>query len=258
MINFYLFGATGDLAQKKIIPDLEIVSETTAEKGNNKIELIKVSRSSQPGFLTIDELKPRNTEDSENIVFLSTPADSYLDLIRQIKSIFSKVIIVLEKPWASSKKNLEDIIEEETDSCRLLFLDHYAFKDLGDFYKHNSEISDIYIMEARNHQIQNLGLDLVHSHAITLADNFYNFCSQIKNITEINNQTYIVRLVGRSDIVVHIGKGLIDFKALRLKNGEQLEVKSSDEYQKIITSLVKKDYSKFISKQAALDRWNWF
>jgi hypothetical protein len=248
MKTIVLYGASGDLAQQKILPAYKSVS-----KSNPDLNLIKVSRFAKPGYCTPEQLDSQLRGASSIVYLLSTPANTYLQLIKTITTTLPAGSIALEKPWASNLQEFEEI----SKTPNLIFLDHYAYKKVPEL-KPEEDITDIFVLEERKHQIQDLGLDLVHSHAITLADNYYKTCFNITQIIKINSQTYQV-VLGTISYVVHIGKGLINFKSIRLSSGQQHLITSGGEYEKMLHELYNLNMpNHFISTSAALNRWQQF
>ena len=117
---FILFGASGDLSKRYLLPALE----------NLKIEPIKISRSDYPN---LNEIIPKN---GELVFHLAIPPDGIRDALRVIGENFSKenTKILLEKPFGTDLKSAEDLIEyvnKYFNEDNIYRVDHYLAKENG-------------------------------------------------------------------------------------------------------------------------------
>lgn len=162
MKTLVLFGASGDLAQKKLFPALYenynrgfqckyigygrtfLTDETFREEVQSAIEKEDTNFLSNfsyvQGAYNKDDLKKLNTllNPSETIFYLAIP--NRFDIVKELvsglkanKLIKKETQIVIEKPFGQdykSAQNLKDFLEKRVDEKQIYPIDHYLAKDL--------------------------------------------------------------------------------------------------------------------------------
>lgn len=156
-IEIILFGSTGDLAVRKIIPALELlyrdnfvselsiiaigrrkysneeyisfISENKKYKKNflKKIRYIEADISKEMNNLK-DEIKTQ-----EPIFFFATAPEFYSNIVLQLKKLgLTKGKAIFEKPFGDSEdsaKRINEIIEKTFDEKKIFRIDHYLGKE---------------------------------------------------------------------------------------------------------------------------------
>jgi glucose-6-phosphate 1-dehydrogenase len=158
--KFLLYGITGDLSKKKILPALAQFAELNQEKV--QIELIGYSRST-PNQQLIKNILDTNTttgstvidnisylqgeyadskvffdfigglkEDERLITYLAIPPELFLDILKNSCPFSAKEIdLIIEKPFGRDLQEAEQMLKV-MDACdlhkRIHFSDHYLFK----------------------------------------------------------------------------------------------------------------------------------
>ncbi len=142
MKNIVIFGASGDLARRYLIPAIEKL-----KLKDNKIRLIGYGRSNPNWQKDIFITGDYKSEGLAGLVKYYQPGTVYyvslpilpeilVDLIAGLKvnKIFnSEDKIVLEKPFGTdykSAKVLADLLDKETEKNQVYLVDHYLNKDL--------------------------------------------------------------------------------------------------------------------------------
>jgi glucose-6-phosphate 1-dehydrogenase len=158
--KFLLYGITGDLSKKKILPALAQFAELNQEKV--QIELIGYSRST-PDTRLIQNILDSNTttgttvldnihylqgdyadskvffdfigglkEDERLVTYLAIPPELFLDILKNSCPFSAREIdLIIEKPFGRDLQEAEQMLKV-MDACdlhkRIHFSDHYLFK----------------------------------------------------------------------------------------------------------------------------------
>jgi glucose-6-phosphate 1-dehydrogenase len=161
-IKFLVFGVSGDLAKRKILPAIRQFSDAYTNfqtsllgysrsrpselelakiMGANSLEELPFSVNLQQGeytdpkffFDTIASLQP----DERLVVYLALPPSIFTDIMRNFCPFSASPIdIIIEKPFSSNSQELKELLSV-IDACKLnmraFFFDHYLFKNEIDF-----------------------------------------------------------------------------------------------------------------------------
>jgi glucose-6-phosphate 1-dehydrogenase len=159
-LNIVLLGASGDLANKKILPaigefihfnkdsNINLIpwsrSESNIEKItkslNNDFEsnysITKTFEGDYNNGDLINDFLETNIE-SLNIFYLSLPPIANYDFVQTLSRISSRNFeIIIEKPFATSLqefRKLDELIINSRLQSKINYLDHYLFKDTYNF-----------------------------------------------------------------------------------------------------------------------------
>ena len=140
--HFILLGASGDLAQKKILPTLATQHSLEITLWSRKALILKEKKQYnliQASYIDKDiwQTLLNKNQNKRLIIYLALPPISYLDILRSLDQCLENLIVgvdvVIEKPFATSSQNMKSIIEL-INSCsnlkkRVHFFDHFLFKD---------------------------------------------------------------------------------------------------------------------------------
>ena len=121
--TYIIFGASGDLAKRYLIPAVESLRET-GEVDN----LVPISRKDY------GNLKNLIKEDGEKIFHLAVPPEAVSDVVKIISDNFGKddIKIMLEKPFGNDLKSAQSLIEhidQYFSEEQIYRVDHYLAKE---------------------------------------------------------------------------------------------------------------------------------
>ena len=145
LTRFILLGASGDLAQKKILPALATLTNLnvtlwsrkilTYEVQNqyNKYQIIQSDYTDQESWT---DLLSKN-QGQHFIIYLALPPISYLGILETLSQCLDnsnyKLDIIIEKPFATNSANMKEIIElinsNSSLNGKVHLFDHFLFKD---------------------------------------------------------------------------------------------------------------------------------
>lgn len=140
-----IFGASGDLAKRKLFPDLSLVDlkdtmiiayarsnikdtfqKKISEYGTYTKEFFNKIEYVQGSYDDIVLNKDGSTDYNDDYIFyLSVPPNTYLTLLEGLKK-FNNCKIAIEKPFATDLCNYKII----SQSKHLFFIDHYLLKPI--------------------------------------------------------------------------------------------------------------------------------
>ena len=193
-----IFGATGDLATKKILPALKNI--------HTNIEIVTYSRKESAAgyksiignFEDVNPLKKYIDEDKYNKVYFyfAIPPTLYLSLIKILTKTFSniEIKIALEKPFGTSHNEavvLSDFIKEYGEE-NFYLVDHYMAKEAIINLQKNREdiISD---------DIESVEIQILESEMLDKRGAFFDKVG-IVNDTVQNHMLLMVKTLLNEDI----------------------------------------------------------
>src|SRR3989344_4644394 len=116
-INYIVFGASGDLANRYLFPELENL---------NEVKVVSISRKDY------GNLKILVDKNSEKIFHLAIPSEGVPQAVELIRESFGKdVKILLEKPFGhnlASARELVAHVKKYFDEAQIYRVDHYLAK----------------------------------------------------------------------------------------------------------------------------------
>lgn len=160
--NIVILGASGDLAKKKILPslgelissietlniqdqiidiipwsrkdiDLVPISNFINSKFNSNFEITKSIIGDYTSLQTLLDYFNSLQSDTSTIFYLSVPPLVNLEFVKNLSSLdFRNYKVILEKPYTptiNDFKELEYTIKKHKLESKILFVDHYLFKD---------------------------------------------------------------------------------------------------------------------------------
>ena len=170
-----IFGITGDLSRRKLIPALERITQTGTY---DNLEIIGVSRrevdesmlirdsglASRTSIVTMDLSKPEDyerlktavnlSEDDQLLIYLSVPpaaSGQIVQLLGQAGFNDDRVKIMLEKPFGTdleSAKRMAEQINAWFDDEQVYRIDHYLAKEMAQnivaFRAHNALFAHVW------------------------------------------------------------------------------------------------------------------
>jgi glucose-6-phosphate 1-dehydrogenase len=164
-LNIVLLGASGDLANKKILPAIgefihfnEDMNINLIPWGRKESDITKITESLNLEFKSgytisqsiesdynntsvISEFVDNNPE-ALNIFYLSLPPVANYDFIEALTKVSSRNFeIIIEKPFATSIeefRKIDDLVIKSRLQNKINYLDHYLFKDT---YNYNPTVT---------------------------------------------------------------------------------------------------------------------
>jgi len=146
MINLIIFGITGDLAEKKLLPALFNLAKQKKLPKNLKIMGYSRRDFTQEEFTKLLQSKFKEKEmgkfvskieftkdiaQPNSLYYLAIPPDTYKSVLLQIPKRGSKIMI--EKPFGSSlatAKALDKFISQKFSESQIYRVDHYLGKNV--------------------------------------------------------------------------------------------------------------------------------
>jgi glucose-6-phosphate 1-dehydrogenase len=216
MKTLVLFGASGDLAQKKLFPALYenynrgfqckyigygrtfLTDETFREEVQSAIEKEDTNFLSNfsyvQGAYNKDDLKKLNTllNPSETIFYLAIP--NRFDIVKELvsglkanKLIKKETQIVIEKPFGQdykSAQNLKDFLEKRVDEKQIYPIDHYLAKDLVRNLITVRFANPVFENLWNNEFVSKINIDIKEKEGIENRGQYYDNTGAIKDIIQ--------------------------------------------------------------------------
>lgn len=205
-MNLFIFGSTGDLVKRKILPalhkfenlniyvlgrkklDNEQYNQEYCEKCSKEFKLrlnYKQISFEDEVYLQLYELLSKN---EVNYFYISMPPNFQVDLINKILEIKRKgfkIQVLIEKPFGSSLNDaelLQDLIKKNKLEKEIYLSDHYLFKE-SLFNLKEVEFNKLKIVSNENLGIEkriyydSVGAlkDMVQSHFLNILHKLINF-----------------------------------------------------------------------------------
>jgi glucose-6-phosphate 1-dehydrogenase len=216
MKTLVLFGASGDLAQKKLFPALyenynkgfeckyigygrtNLTDESFREKIRSVIDKENTDFLTKFSYMQgsydkkdLEQLK-KELNPSETIFYLAIP--NRLNIVRKLiaglkanKLIKKETQIVIEKPFGEnykSAKALKDFLEKEVDENQIYPIDHYLAKDLVRNLITLRFANPIFENLWNNEFISKIDIDIKEKEGIKNRGQYYDNTGAIKDIIQ--------------------------------------------------------------------------